>query len=82
MVENTKDNQSDIVARADASEGIRQGLEDVKRGRLRPVREFSKSSKRGMVYLVKILSRAERARGNSEMFNVSNPAPRKPRQVP
>jgi prevent-host-death family protein len=30
----------DIAARADAEEGIRQGLEDVKRGRVRPAREF------------------------------------------
>ena len=30
----------DIAARADPAEGIRQGLEDVKRGRLRPARDF------------------------------------------
>jgi prevent-host-death family protein len=30
----------DIAARADAEEGIRQGLEDEKRGRVRPAREF------------------------------------------
>lgn len=30
----------DIAARADAEEGIRQGLEDVRTGRVRPVREF------------------------------------------
>jgi PHD/YefM family antitoxin component YafN of YafNO toxin-antitoxin module len=30
----------DIAARADAEEGIRQGLEDVKQGRVRPAREF------------------------------------------
>ena len=30
----------DIAALADAGEGIRQGLEDVKQGRERPVREF------------------------------------------
>ena len=29
----------DIAARADAEEGIRQGLEDVVRGRTRPARE-------------------------------------------
>lgn len=29
----------DIAARADAGEGIRQGLEDAKRGRVRPARE-------------------------------------------
>jgi len=30
----------DIAARADAKEGIRQGLEDVKQGMVRPAREF------------------------------------------
>ena len=30
----------DIAASADAHEGIRQGLEDVKKGRIRPVRDF------------------------------------------
>jgi prevent-host-death family protein len=30
----------DIAARADANEGIRQGLEDVRSGRVRPAREF------------------------------------------
>ncbi len=30
----------DIAARADAEEGIRQGLDDVAHGRTRPVREF------------------------------------------
>jgi PHD/YefM family antitoxin component YafN of YafNO toxin-antitoxin module len=30
----------DIAALADAEEGIRQGLDDVKRGRVRPAREF------------------------------------------
>jgi prevent-host-death family protein len=30
----------DIAARADANEGIRQGLEDVRKGRTRPAREF------------------------------------------
>jgi hypothetical protein len=30
----------DIAARADAEEGIRQGLEDVKKGKVRPAREF------------------------------------------
>ena len=29
----------DIAAQADASEGMRQGLEDVKKGRMRPARE-------------------------------------------
>ena len=30
----------DIAARADAGEGIRQGLEDAKHGKVRPAREF------------------------------------------
>jgi hypothetical protein len=30
----------DVAASADAEEGIRQGLEDVKKGRTRPAREF------------------------------------------
>jgi hypothetical protein len=30
----------DIAARADASEGIRQGLEDAKQGNVRPAKEF------------------------------------------
>jgi prevent-host-death family protein len=30
----------DIAARADAKEGIRQGLEDSRKGRMRPVEEF------------------------------------------
>jgi PHD/YefM family antitoxin component YafN of YafNO toxin-antitoxin module len=30
----------DIAARADSHEGIRQGLEDVKKGRVRPARQF------------------------------------------
>jgi prevent-host-death family protein len=30
----------DIAAAADAEEGIRQGLEDAKRGKVRPAREF------------------------------------------
>lgn len=30
----------DIAAQIDASEGIRQGLDDVKEGRVRPAREF------------------------------------------
>ncbi len=30
----------DIAAQADAEEGIRQGLEDARRGKTRPVREF------------------------------------------
>ena len=30
----------DIAARADAGEGIRQGLEDGKHGKVRPAREF------------------------------------------
>jgi hypothetical protein len=34
------DLQLDDAAQADAEEGIRQGLEDARAGRLRPVREF------------------------------------------
>jgi len=30
----------DIAARVDAEEGIRQGLEDAKKGKIRPAREF------------------------------------------
>lgn len=30
----------DIAARADAKEGIRQGLDDVRKGRTRPARKF------------------------------------------
>ena len=30
----------DVAARADAEEGIRQGLEDIREHRLRPAREF------------------------------------------
>jgi prevent-host-death family protein len=30
----------DIAARADAREGIRQGLEDARKGKIRPAREF------------------------------------------
>jgi prevent-host-death family protein len=30
----------DVAARADASEGIRQGMEDSKKGKIRPAREF------------------------------------------
>jgi len=32
----------DIAAQADAAEGIRQGMEDVRKGRVRPAREFFK----------------------------------------
>ncbi|HXY47881.1 MAG TPA: type II toxin-antitoxin system Phd/YefM family antitoxin [Terriglobales bacterium] len=30
----------DVAAQADAAEGIRQGLEDIRKGRHRPAREF------------------------------------------
>jgi hypothetical protein len=30
----------DVAARADAVEGIRQGLEDVKKGKTRPAKQF------------------------------------------
>src|SRR5216684_7980306 len=36
----------DIAAQADASEGIRQGLEDVKKGRVRPAREALETLRR------------------------------------
>ena len=36
----------DIAARADGVEGIRQGLEDIVKGRTRPVREFLASFRR------------------------------------
>jgi PHD/YefM family antitoxin component YafN of YafNO toxin-antitoxin module len=36
----------DIAAQADAGEGIRQGLEDAKNGRLRPAREFFREFER------------------------------------
>jgi len=32
----------ELAARADAEEGIRQGLEDAKRGNIRPAKEFFK----------------------------------------
>ncbi len=37
----------DIVARADAKEGIRQGLEDARKGRMRPVEKFFKEFEAG-----------------------------------
>jgi prevent-host-death family protein len=36
----------DIAAQADAAEGIRQGLEDVKKGRTRPAREVLEEFRR------------------------------------
>ncbi len=36
----------DIAAQADAPEGIRQGLEDVKKGRVRPAREALETLRR------------------------------------
>ena len=36
----------DIAAHADAGEGIRQGLEDVERGRVRPAREALEAFRR------------------------------------
>ena len=36
----------DIAAQADASEGIRQGLENVRKGRLRPAREALETFRR------------------------------------
>ena len=41
-VEETEANwrRQDLAAQADAGEGIRQGLEDAKNGRIRPARQF------------------------------------------
>src|SRR5437588_11846620 len=50
----------DIAASADAAEGIRQGLEDVRKGRTRPRASSSPSSKPSMAYLVNIAARAQR----------------------
>jgi hypothetical protein len=36
----------DIAAQANASEGIRQGLEDVRKGRVRPAREALETFRR------------------------------------
>ena len=38
--EETYQRQLDTAAQADAEEGIRQGLEDERKGLLRPAREF------------------------------------------
>ena len=40
----------DVAASADAAEGIRQGLEDVRKGRVRPAKEFFKEfeARRGL----------------------------------
>jgi len=52
MVDITKDFQVmkqrllDIAAQADAREGIRQGLKDVERGRVRPAREVLETFRR------------------------------------
>jgi PHD/YefM family antitoxin component YafN of YafNO toxin-antitoxin module len=35
----------DMAARTDASEGVRQGLEDARKGRMRPAREFFREFK-------------------------------------
>ena len=39
----------DIAARADAREGIRQGLEDARKGRTRPAEEFFKEFERTVI---------------------------------
>ena len=39
----------DIAARADAREGIRQGLEDARTGRTRPAEEFFKEFERTVI---------------------------------
>src|ERR1022692_4253329 len=49
----------DIAARADAEEGIRQGLEDAKQGRCGQRGNSSQNSKPGMAYLVNLTARAE-----------------------
>ena len=54
----------DIAARADANEGIRQGLEDSMHNRVRPVTEFFAELNPGMAYLVRITPRAERDFGD------------------
>jgi len=50
----------DSAAGSDAPEGIRQGLEDAKKGRMRRSGSSSTTSKPGMAYLVNIAARAER----------------------
>jgi hypothetical protein len=46
----------DISAQADAEEGIRQGLDNAKEGKLRPAREFFDEFDPAMAYLVSITS--------------------------
>lgn len=50
----------DIAARADAREGIRQGLEEAREGRAATSKNSSPSSKPLMAYRVKIMPRAQR----------------------
>ena len=44
----------DIAAQADAAEGIRQGLEDLKKGRVQPARECFAEFELSMAYRVSI----------------------------
>jgi hypothetical protein len=50
----------DIAAQADVGEGIRQGLEDLKQGRVRPQGSFSRISKPNMAYRVDLSARVRR----------------------
>src|SRR5216683_8052076 len=50
----------DIAAQADASQGICQGLEDEKKGRVRPAREALETLRRPVPYLVRLTERALR----------------------
>jgi hypothetical protein len=52
----------DIAAQADAAEGIRQGLEDVKKGRVQTAREFFAEFEAEHGLFVSIRVRAERDR--------------------
>ena len=66
----------DIAAQADAGEGIRQGLEDIRDGRVRPASEFFGNSKPGMAYVVNVTARAER--DLALLFAESTPSTPKP----
>jgi len=50
----------DIAAQADATEGIHQGLEDVKKGRVQPAREFFAEFEAEHGLFVSIAARAKR----------------------
>jgi len=49
-----------IPARVDAEEGIRQGLEDAKKRKIRPAKDFFDEFEAEHGYVVKIASRAGR----------------------